>query len=54
MVAAKIVHMTSLATKNAIGGMGLARLSSIQPCPRSTATPTPNPKSDAPITPNAP
>ena len=52
--AAKMAHIASLATKNAIGGIGLARLSIIHPCPRSIATPTPNPKSDAPITPNAP
>ncbi len=46
--------MNSLATKKAIGGIGLARLSIIQPWPRSIATATPKPKSAAPMTPNVP
>jgi hypothetical protein len=46
-------HVASLAAKNANGGMGLARLSVIHPCPRSIAMPTPNPINAAPMTPNA-
>ncbi len=45
---------TAFATMNAEGGIGLARLTAIQPWPRSVATPTPNAKSAAPVAPNAP
>ena len=39
--APKVSDTTPLATKYAAGGMGLARFTSSQPSPRSTATPAP-------------
>jgi hypothetical protein len=39
--APKVSDTTPLARKYAAGGMGLARFTSSQPSPRSTATPTP-------------
>ncbi len=40
--APNVSDTTPLATKYAAGGMGLARFTSSQPSPRSTATPAPN------------
>ena len=54
MVAENTAQTNIFAAKNASGGIGLARFSTSQPCPRSTATPTPKPNSAAPMTPNAP
>ena len=39
---------------NSWGGIGEARFNSIQPCPRSVATPTPKPYSAAVTMPKAP
>lgn len=47
-------HMVRRPKIQASGGMGVARLNSIHPWPRSTATATPNPNSAAFITPRAP
>ena len=54
MIVATARLISTLATKYASGGIGATRFRRIQPCPRSTATDTPNPNRAAPMTPNAP
>jgi hypothetical protein len=52
--AEKTSAVASFARTVTLAGIGEARLRRIQPWARSTATPTPNEKSAAPITPKAP
>ena len=54
MMALKSRAMPIFAPNQALSGIGVARLTCSHPWPRSTATLTPKPNSDAPITPNAP
>jgi len=52
--APKSTPPTTLASRYAAAGIGLARFSTSQPKPRSLASDRPMPKSEAPIAPNAP
>ncbi len=54
MIAPNVIAIAIFAMKYALIGIGVVRFASSHPCPRSTATETPNPNNAAPITPNVP